>query len=400
MIEHITTGEEMCQCLDVSLTNITQNGLYENVAHANTSLQVAEIVHRYMRTDITELVDSELVDIRDPNCRSVEYKVKYDEPDCKKSPTCDEVKFGCEQGAPQHVKQLKDTLTVTKCVADETSIAAGAFCLDQVNVSEQAFKLLRRMFMRMYVSYNKELTKCLIMKPGACFGGTDSTKIDPQDMPLFKPGDNQCLLPQPQGMAFVKSEYAKMGVVDLSQVITLSGSDYFNHLSMVAPLYQGNTDGLDMSKMTGLGPIYYDMVVAECLKEMGCPTGGNGAITFPIGAIHLLEHFHFSSEYIRVTPGDQNIYGVTSEVRADGNLFRGVVDVSGFLGLEPGRFVVDLEIVYSQCDIGGQLTFRAKKLFDLWCPPQDVWCDDQFWNYILMHNLTCRPILCPEIGDK
>jgi len=149
-----------------------------------------------------------------------------------------------------------------------------------------------------------------------------------------------------------------------------------------------------------MGPIVYDMVVSECLKEMGAPTGGDGAITFPVGAMHLLEHFHFSSEYISATPGDRNIYGISGEVSSSSELFRGVVDVGPMIGLERGVFVIDLEIKYNSCTIGGHLTFRGKKLFDVWCPKQDAWCEGDFWNYILLHQLECRPIVCAEITGK
>jgi hypothetical protein len=384
----IETCLDVCKSIQYTLEDIS-GGLYSMMHFPNESNGMSKLTNDFLKTPLTERFRSRVEKPNDINCSSVSTTVTYDLPMCNEtSLECADVTFGCVDSPTDHQPCGTATPTISDCVADGFSISSDDWCLENHIMSVEASKAMIRMAKKMYRTRNQKLIDKLVLMPGAYFGETTSSLLAPRPLKLFTPDVNGRAIPQPEGIIEVSKEYMKQtgNYTDGDHVI-ITGSNYFKVAQMTSDLYAGNNEGLDRTRMSGVGSVYYDQTLATTLDK-------NCAISFLPGSIHYLEYFMFQGQR-EITDG--RVTYLPLPAFNNPNIRRQVINLAPFLGLVGEDFFADVEIHVDVCNsTAPRISVRAKHMFDLWCPPQDAYCGD--FNFKLKWELACAPYTCTDIN--
>ena len=229
-------------------------------------------------------------------------------------------------------------------------------------------------------AYQKKLIAKLHAGVGTHFDGTAGAK----SLYLYD-DDNK---PQPRGMFDLSEEYSDQNPNCPEEPVILTGSRKFKAYDCDRSVFAGNKDGFDPnSSCYNLGNVYYDKTVQQCLQAID-PALTDAVIGFLPGTVHIAEYYDFESELSTINPSGRSVF---APMQNSGSVLRQKVDVgSSTIGIP---FVVDLQIVYAECEgLGGTVTYTWKKTFDLCKVPQGAFCST--YNYCTLWNVDCGTVTC------
>lgn len=378
---------QLCHTTELELQRIA-GCLYDNIETGRNNYQVAAAIQANTRTDLTEVVSAMPVRPNDPNCSTVDVRVKYRVPDCDTTPKdCADISFTCGVGTASSEKYESCAVTMDECVGDEFTVAAGSYNCDcATTVTQELAIKLANSVRKGYAQYSAKLGEKLAAGVGTTYDGEAFKKLK-----LFKEDKDGCLQLQPLGLAALGKEYMKQSPNCTDSPIIITGSEKIYDYNYAA------TNGIFNNTMTQganakpLGSnIYYDPALAALLAAS--PAGVEGAVAFLPGSVSLLEHFKFDNPLFEKTPGGRVIYAPSF---VGTKLVRQRVDVgTPILGVP---FEVDLQIEYLECEgDAGMVVYKWKKSFDLFKIPQGAFCPDKEFNFCTLWSVVCEPYTCAD----
>lgn len=318
----------------------------------------------------------------DPDCPERTVYLKYLKPDCDPIGDMDCTDgWDCATGVETKLEYERVALTVDDCVGDSFTVKTESFrCdCDSDPITELQEKL-RRSVRKGMAAFQKKLITKLHAGVGTSYDGVAGA------IPLYLYDDEN--KPQPKGLFSLENEYSKQNPNCPEQPLLLTGSDKFKAYQFDSNVYRGNVDGFDPSASSyNLNNIYFDRTVQQCLETID-PALTNGVISFLPGTVHVAEYYDFESAYSAVNPSGRSIF---SPMQSSGSVLRQKVDVgTPTIGIP---FVVDLQVIYNECEgLGGTVTYTWKKSFDLCKIPQTAFCST--YNYCNLWNVDCGTIVC------
>ena len=321
----------------------------------------------------------------DADCPARTVYLKYLKPDCEETASMDCVgDWDCETGVEEKLTYERVAIELTECIEDSFTVKPESFrCqCDSDPITELQTKLTRSVRKGM-AAYQKKLIEKMYAGVGTSYNGTTGAL----PLNIFDASGK----PQPMGLFSLQNEYSKQNPNCPDQPIILTGSEKFNAYQCASNVFRGNTDGYDPnSSCYNINNVYFDRTVQQCLATLD-PELTNGVLAFLPGSVHVAHYYDFESEYSSVNPAGRSVF---APMQSSGSVLRQKVDVgTPTLGIP---FVVDLQIIYKECEgLGGTITYKWRKCFDLCKIPQGAFCST--YNYCTLWNVDCVDTDCTTL---
>lgn len=362
-----------------------------NLAIMNTELDPASNRSEYAFQGVRAILDSQDEQMLysnpanqarpgDASCPERTAYLRYRKPDCDPVGAMAEVTFDCTVGDDTRLEWESVPVTVDEVIGDQFSVSPQSFSCDCdsdpiMELQEKLTRSVRKGLQK----YQEILVTKMRAGVGTSFAGVAGT----QDLFLYDDNNK----PQPKGLFALANEYNKQNPNGIDKPYMLTGADKFLAYQYDANVFKGNVDGFDPATTAfQLGSTYFDRTVQTTLEGID-PLLTNAALTWLKGSVTIAEWFQFESELTQVTPDGRTIF---APMQNDGNILRQKVDVgTPTVGIP---FVVDLQIHYDSCKIGGQVTYTWNKSFDLCKIPQGAFCST--YNYCNLWNIGCGTVVC------
>ena len=318
----------------------------------------------------------------DASCPDRTVYMRYLKPDCDPiADTACTVGWDCDTTAETELEYETDPVTVDDCIEESFTVKVESFqCQCETDPITELQEKIKRHARRLAFKYQKKLVEKMHAGVGTHYDGTTTTA------PLNIYDDN--FKPQPRGMFHLQNEYSKQNPNCAEQPILITGSEKFNSYNCDASVFRGNLDGFDPNMSCyNLGNVYFDRQVQQDLLAID-PALTDGVIAFLPGTYTIAEYYDFESTQTMINPAGRSIF---APMQNSGSVLRQKVDIgSSTLGFP---LVVDMQIVYKECEgLGGTVTYRMKKTFDLCQIPQGAFCST--YNYSTLWNVECGTVTC------
>ena len=390
MAQRTTTATKCCLKTEAEL-NFLAGRLYTDLVLNGRTFGTAAAIEDNARKGMTSFTNIRKAMPDGDASTGIKVDVKYQIPRCEESAT-DDVTFDCLPAADAKPDYAYDEFFFTDYVAEEFTMGITPFLTSCETPSEELAKELVYRVQSMYAKYNRKLLTKLEALAGSTYEGSTATSIAPVPLKLFVENGLGQAVPQPAAIYDLIYQFQRMAPNNPMRPVKIAGTKGLGAYQEGRRIFEGNVEGQDASDDAGnpLSGVYTDWQMNDILAD--APVA-NPMISYMPGAVDLVEWFEYDNPDKQLVRNGRVTW---APVQSDGELVRQKVDVgTPILGR---KFEVDLQIYYDKCN--NKVTYKMRKVFDLWHIPQGAFCAGTTWNYILLWDIVCGPYQCVDIlGD-
>ena len=362
------------------------------------------------------LSDGEVIPVNDLSCKAKpkmgeaacelrKVRVFYEQPDCDYT-TMDQGPLNCGVNLcgptenPISDEELSECVTVDKVISHGFDVDPCDFTCSCSDLNTVLAKNLFKTYKKFKVTKNKAVLEAFYAGVGNCYLSPEqiaageapvSTLTKPKELKILTDCGGCELKPQPIGLQALENEYSKQSPNCAETPILLGGgAGYWKTFLNSQALFQGNVDGKDISKFPFNANPFYDNSLDICGNDLGI-AGTQRLISFLPGAVRPISFNYFDCENYELRADGRTAYGA---VRSGGKIIRQVIDLGSAFGDAP--FLVDMQIEYDPCPVGGKIYYKFWHHWDIWKIPEAAFQPCGVHNYCLLWDVMCAPYMCAD----